>query len=698
MKKSFKILLADLAYMHPSEYIHPIPLNIGYMAAYVKQEVPAVQTVLLKSPESLYREIDRGADYDVVALSNYDWNVNLDRQFLRLIKRRVPRVVTVMGGPNVNDESEKWMRGFFASMPDLDFYIVNEGEYKFARLVRRLMECGGIDAGVWEHLPPSIMGFDRKTSQVIRGTAPDVEKCDCAGLPSPYLTGLLDPFLADPHLVPIIETNRGCPYSCAFCCWGKAINSKIRQFSLETVVREIEYISARTKNPIRSLYIADANFGIFHRDVEIAGILKDHSVRNEFPKNIYMYFAKNTDEKVLKVAEILKGIADISMSKQSLNKEVLAIIRRSNISDDRYDTAYAKLQQLGASSYCELIYGLPGETLESFLDGFEKVARRGLRPVLYPLILIRGSEIDSEAFREKYRIRTAFRIIPRYTGSYQEVHSVEYEEVVVEHRHFSKDDFFQVRLIQFLYWIFSEKIFAEFVKWIRENDGDIVSFIRFVLAERRDWPASLENLVDGFERDARAEMLDRDELKFEFMREEIDRIRARGLALNISHFCRLITSEDTRAQFRSYLTKTARRYLTRREARVDGDEIDCVVSASFDKIPVFPDPQMEVSVNYEYDVEAWINDRSPQCRLANYRTAVAVECSLRFEESLLDLFHRKYHELQDVELALYYFRMDFISAPYRAYTYSRFRSDDRQVIPPADDRLMRDIPQAVRTF
>ena len=80
----------------------------------------------------------------------------------------------------------------------------------------------------------------------------------------------MDPFLADPLLSPIIETNRGCPYACTFCNWGNATQEKINQFSLETVKEEVKYVCENSRNLTGFLYIADANFGILRRDLEIA--------------------------------------------------------------------------------------------------------------------------------------------------------------------------------------------------------------------------------------------------------------------------------------------------------------------------------------------------------------------------------------------------------------------------------------------
>lgn len=43
-------------------------------------------------------------------------------------------------------------------------------------------------------------------------------------VPSPYLTGIFDPLMKanpDQQWIGLLETNRGCPFKCSFCYWGK---------------------------------------------------------------------------------------------------------------------------------------------------------------------------------------------------------------------------------------------------------------------------------------------------------------------------------------------------------------------------------------------------------------------------------------------------------------------------------------------
>ena len=113
----------------------------------------------------------------------------------------------------------------------------------------------------------------------------------------------MDPFLTDTNLSPLIETNRGCPYACTFCNWGNATQEKINQFSLETVKEEVKYVCENTKNLTGFMYIADANFGILRRDLEIAKVIRDCTDKYNFPQHVYIYFAKNTNDTIVNIAD-----------------------------------------------------------------------------------------------------------------------------------------------------------------------------------------------------------------------------------------------------------------------------------------------------------------------------------------------------------------------------------------------------------
>src|SRR5687768_16491722 len=95
-----------------------------------------------------------------------------------------------------------------------------EGEFLFRDIVKWYL------AGGDPELLHQIQGvsFRRTDAIVTTEPRPRIDRLD--DIPSPLLTGAF-PLLNDRdefrYDVALLETNRGCPYKCAFCYWGGAI-------------------------------------------------------------------------------------------------------------------------------------------------------------------------------------------------------------------------------------------------------------------------------------------------------------------------------------------------------------------------------------------------------------------------------------------------------------------------------------------
>src|SRR5207247_4947898 len=104
-------------------------------------------------------------------------------------------------------------------------------------------------------------------------------------IPSVWLTGILDEFF-DGKLAPMIETNRGCPFTCSFCVQGTGWYTKVHNFSKDRIHEELEYIAHRIKRmspSMGTLRIADSNYGMFERDVEISGFIGEMQKKYAWP-------------------------------------------------------------------------------------------------------------------------------------------------------------------------------------------------------------------------------------------------------------------------------------------------------------------------------------------------------------------------------------------------------------------------------
>jgi radical SAM superfamily enzyme YgiQ (UPF0313 family) len=522
---------------------------------------------------------------DLVALSNYIWNKNLQLEFAKYIKMLHPDCITVMGGPNYNFSEATWIEQFARKNRQIDFHIEGEGESKFYNVAAccvvndfdlsavmaanlagatfidpctdRLIVNGLMPAeGLWSRLED--LNLDRKNGRLR----------DLDDVPSPYLTGLLDEFLADPNFCPIIETNRGCPYACTFCDWGAMSKSSSAMFSTERVVEELRYIAEHNVCKTSYLYIGDANFGLFKRDIEFARLLRELKDSRGFPQNVYMYFAKNSSEKVVRIAEILKDMTPISLSRQTQNEEVLKIIKRSNISTDTFNSVAALAKSLGIDSYVELIYTLPGESKKSFYAGVREVMKQNTDSLhMFPAMLLDGSEMGTQASRTRYGLKGEWRWIDGCAGSYGPVNAIEFEEIIASTKVMSREDYMEVRLFHFLQALFLD---TKIYKDVEVLLGDLLIFdlIMDIIANYHSAPGPLRELIDDFIYQANAEFVP--EPSSHFTKAEVERRFNTSVKLNPLFIAKLLYDTGVRKAFHVFLKERVSAIGNATEREIDG--------------------------------------------------------------------------------------------------------------------------------
>ena len=666
-----RIYIADLCYLHDWDNNQPLPLNVAYITAYLKQKNPDVSIEIFKDPRFL---IDRISDDppDVLALSHYDWNVNLDLTVLRHAKKIRPQMLTIMGGPNFEADDPKWIKTFFSQRPELDLYITGEGEWSFARLIELLDNHGGeLDRVPVEDWPSSYFSFERASQQVICNPGNPVARLDLSTVPSPYLTGLMDPFLQDMRLAPIVETNRGCPYACTFCCWGHATKSKIIQFPLETVFDEIRYAAGNTKNFSGYFYVADSNFGIVKRDLEIARVLQECSDTHGVPKRMYIYFAKNTNDSVIKIAETLKTVTHMSMSKQTINPEVLDDIKRKNISSENYDRLRTECQKRNIDTSCELIYGLAGETCESFIEGVIQTVRGRQYVVMYPHIMIAGAESNSAASRRQFGFKSAFRVIPRYVSSYKDIHSLEYEEIITETNTFSHEDFLRLRLFQFLIYVLGSELFTEFTRCLDICGLDYATLADRITRDGDNWAPQWRALLAAFRQSCENELIPADQVKLEFSAEDIKTVDAHQLALVPFYMAKLVSTAEIIADLKTYLKESLGRFFGEELSNDEMSELEITLGMGLDKIVCYENPLPSKVVEYEYDLESWLSDES-YAPLRDYHLGRAVPFHFQLDDDILPSVEKARSYTSSMAEAVYRVRINVIGPTGdRIYCYRR---------------------------
>jgi radical SAM superfamily enzyme YgiQ (UPF0313 family) len=348
-----------------------VPYSVGLLQAYCQKYAsdPSRFTFLQPifnriSVEEAVKHLDSA---DVVAFSAYIWNARLSLRMASALKKRFPNCLIVFGGPQVPDTPDDFLR----ENPQVDIVCHGEGERVFLEILEHAVDrC-------WDSIPAVSYLQDGKVVTHPRA----LRNHDLSSLPSPYLKGVFDELLrnnTDKRWAVLWETNRGCPFSCTFCDWGSAVSSKVYKFDDDRVKTEIEWFAER-KFPY--IWIVDANFGIFPRDVEIAKQLTDAYRKRRAYFGIARWDSKNASERSYQIHKIFtKGRAatiGATLSLQSVDQNTLKIIRRDNISLASYNELQQQYIRDGLKSYTDLIVGLPGDTYDSLANGAETVIANG---------------------------------------------------------------------------------------------------------------------------------------------------------------------------------------------------------------------------------------------------------------------------------------------------------------------------------
>jgi radical SAM superfamily enzyme YgiQ (UPF0313 family) len=486
---------------------------------------------------------------DILMLSNYTWNEQLGFHMMKVARGMNPDVLTVMGGPNISIEPER-QEAYVAAHPELDIYALGEGDFLARDLVRLYLDAGmSIRKLVAMELPSAV--YHRSDGSVHRSESWERLK-EIDEIPSPYLGGQLDEFF-DGKLTPMIETNRGCPFTCTFCCQGTRWYTKVHNFTKERLREEIFYIAKlihRTCPHVGAFRIADSNYGMFERDIEISSYLGETQKLYKYPTYIDATTGKNRPDRIIKSVEQVSGALVLYQAVQSLDENVLRNVKRQTIKLEAYEALQVHMRGRGLRSNSDLILGLPGETLATHKAGIRKLLDSGISQVTnFQLMLLKGTELETLESRSLFKFRSMWRVLPKNFGVYNDEKVFDVEEIVVETDTLSFDDYLEARTIALAGTAF----------WQYNYFEDVIRFAESLGMRRSDWlehiveaiqspDSPVRGFVDDFLRETRNELFETREECVEFysLEENFERLKRGEIGDNLMHKYR------ARAAFREW--------------------------------------------------------------------------------------------------------------------------------------------------
>jgi len=638
------IYLADLTHDGAGKLaVDMMPYNIGLVAAYAKKCLgPMVEIKPFKYVRPLLAAIKNEPPH-ILGCSNYVWNSHLSEFACEAAKRQNPNTLTVQGGTNYPFDPPGQFE-FLATRPFTDFHVFYEGEVAFVRLIEAYLQCRGIEQ-LKEQPVDGCQSVSRLTGKLVSGSLVTRLK-ELDEVPSPYSTGVLDEFY-DGRLIPVIETNRGCPFSCNFCNAGAGYFTKVNMFSLQHLEDELAYIAPRIAAAgVSALMLADNNFGMYPRDAEICRILKRLQDRYGWPLRILSTTGKNNKDRIVEATEILGTSMSINMSVQSMNRTVLENIKRQNVSLETYKQVNEVLVKQGRVQKAEVIVPLPGETFETFMAGLKELMESRAQLIYsYTLQLLYGTDYKNRVYRTKWGYEGKWRLVPLNFGEYEGRKVFDVEEVAVSSNTLSFDEYLKIRVFALLTEImYNDYQCWEIIKYLGEFGVSPFDWVLGTLRGLDEAPPAIQRVIESFVRDTREELRDSEEELFEFytLPENYQRLLQGKAGHNVVFTHKGLVISQHIDDWLSFITRTCCE-LVCEKAAVEGDasrvkaevqEIEKFMSAKLEGV-LQPDGRTEdLLLGMSYDILGWLKSDSGG-RLRDFKLDVPVTYRFYFTEQQL---------------------------------------------------------------
>jgi len=333
----------------------------------------------------------------VFALSIYVWNESEADALAKQIRAAYPKCLILYGGPQNNTKHNKV---FFDLKPWVDLVFTSDvyGEVALSYVLdnyAQLKKKETPNAWYQQHglMLRSPISIDKRKFVWPK----NIYKAQETFISSTNFQSLA-----------IYETTRGCPFQCTYCDWGGGTHTKVSKKPLDTVKQELEWL---VSNQVSNFIIADANFGMFEADVEMAEFFV--YLKKKYCVNITIsdYASKNNLDRVSRIREIF-GANDLCshyrVSVQSLNDEIKNNVKRSDLP---FQNVVKHVKNLVAKYpkpvVIETIIGLPGDSFENVLDQIELLSKENLSlHSPYFWILLPEAPAYDEEYRNQHKIKT----------------------------------------------------------------------------------------------------------------------------------------------------------------------------------------------------------------------------------------------------------------------------------------------------
>jgi radical SAM superfamily enzyme YgiQ (UPF0313 family) len=332
-----RYLLANLGPLRPRAALAEFDIN--------QRPIDIVEGLLARNPR-------------IIGLGIYIWNVVPANEVVATLKRVRPDITLVLGGPEISYEAESQPIAQLA-----DYVIAGEGDLTFRAV------CEQVLAG----RPPA--------QKFIPAELPEFSQ-----LVLPY--DLYDDQDVA-HRIIYVEASRGCPFTCEFCL--SSLDIPVRQAPLPALLAALDGLLQRGVNQLK---FVDRTFNL---NVNASRAILEFCLARYQPGRLF-HFEMVPDRLPQALREIIArfppGALQLEVGIQTFNETVGGLIKRRQ-NYQRLEENFAFLRrETGVHLHADLIAGLPGESLESFAVGFDRLVALGPQEIQVGILKrLRGTPI-----------------------------------------------------------------------------------------------------------------------------------------------------------------------------------------------------------------------------------------------------------------------------------------------------------------
>lgn len=392
----------------------PLTLASGYLKAYAMSDPLLSKRATISIESSKLDEETRDVLWKIkewkphmVGFSCYVWSVGKILTVCDALRQILPEVIIVLGGPEVSPRAEEVM----AENPSVDIIAKGEGEATFKEIMYHYL--------VGNPSLSDILGivYRAKGRVVSNEERPQIEDIDT--IPSPYLDGAIS-FDDESHLY--IQTQRGCIFKCRYCYYHEGYRN-VRYFSMERVKQELLLM---LRSGAKIITFVDATFNADkERMKEICEFISQSNSDNvAFHAEVRAEFVDEETADSLSKANFVY----LEVGLQSRNRKALQNLnRKTDLA--KFKKGVSLLLDKGIKEVeLQLIIGLPGDNLSSFLESLQFVL--SLEPPLhsaFTLMLLPGTYLyqHRDKFRMKFHKQPPYYVLSNETFPFEEIMEAE---------------------------------------------------------------------------------------------------------------------------------------------------------------------------------------------------------------------------------------------------------------------------------